>query len=161
MNRRSFLRVLGLAPLVAVAGSVIGPILSRGAVLDKRPLLTVEEEVKEWLAEIEQRVGVGKEGDSAICLENNKPYKTITWTKTGNCIKPEGLSAAKFLTSDAAWIFWFAAFKVYHNKHGGKIHWRMRPRIWGPSMGGDTWETRNDRRFTGYVVSARLVADDL
>ena len=157
MNRRSFLRVLGLAPL----GMVVGPVVGHGALLNDDRLPNTEEEVKKRLAEIERKVGVGKDGITAVCLKNGQVYKTIAWSSTGGPIKFEGYPAATFPNKEAAWAGWFTAFKVYHSAHRGKIHWRQRPCIWGPYSNGDTWETRNDQKFTGYVVSARLVADDL
>ena len=157
MNRRGFLKVLGLTPLVAVGGPAMALVAPSR---EDRPFPSTEEEVRERLAEIEREVGVGRDGDTAYCPENDKVYKTLNWPLVRGLTKFKGQRPVLFPNEEAAWALWFAAFMEYYNARGGKIHWRQRPYIWGPSIGGDTWETRNDQKFVGYAVSARLVIDD-
>lgn len=157
MNRRGFLRVLGLAPL----GMMVRPAFGRGLAPGDDRLPTTEKEVKKRLAEIERRVGVGRDGDTAICPENGEPYNTITRTPSGGFIKKEGSPAIQYPTEGAAWASWFGAFLAYHSYYRGKIHWRMRPKIFKCYQGGygASEQAWSPKKLTGYIVSARLVVD--
>ena len=160
MNRRSFLRLAGLAPL----GMVVGPVVGYGALLNDDRLPNTEEEVKKRLAEIERKVGVGKDGNSALCLENGQPYQTIVQSNSGSPVKREGKPITVFPNKKAAWAGWFAAFRAYHSYHRGKLHWRCRPELHRATRGCNNWdpvEMARAKEFTGYYVYARLVADDL
>ena len=130
---------------------------------EDRPLPTTEEEVKERLAEIEREVGVGRDGDRAICRENGKPFVTVAWSRAGTPIKQEGVGLLPTLSRKFAWPFWYLAFKEYRSSHRGKIYWRRRPQIIRCTRGYDTWdpvEKARGKEFTGYAVWARLVIDD-
>ena len=142
MDRRGFLKFAGLVPL----GLLVRPAIGGASPVETRQFPAGEKEVRRRLAEIERRVGTGVDGNSAWCPENGKPYKTIAWSKIGEHIKPEGQPAAVFVTPDAAWVAWFAAFSIYRSTHKGKIHWRCRPEL-------HEWPE-------GYLVYSRLVADD-
>ena len=93
---------------------------------------------------VESRVGVGEDGDTAICAELNQPYVTLCWGHSGNYIKKEGSGAVMFETPELAWDVWFAAFEHYCElRNHGELHWRKRPELC----------ENNDGR---YAVVARL-----
>ena len=157
MDRRGFLKFVGIAPL----GLLVRPV-SAARIVDTRPLPTTEEEVRKRLAEIEREVGVGRDGTSSICQANGKPYVTIAWNRAADPIKEEGYPATRLPTKAAAWAFWFTAFQEYRKTHQGKIHWRKRPCIWECfDDNGLLGKERVTSKFPdGYIAFARLVIDD-
>lgn len=103
-----------------------------------------KQQVEEYLASIEAKVGVGTDGNTSRCEATGKVYDTICWTPEGGCVKPEGKPALVFTTSTAAWCAWVAAFEEYQRTRPGEIHWRTRP------------ELHSNRSNAEYRVYARL-----
>lgn len=114
----------------------------------------IESSVMKLIKDIELEVGVGEDGDKAVCAATGEPYVTIAWNPDGNPIKLEGAEGFPTPTRDIAWAVWFFAFAEYRRTRKGKIHWRKRPAAyeafdWGP----DNW---GEKKSIGYSVVARL-----